>query len=230
MIVYIHGAGCTGEAFAAQVAAFPGSCAITLAGHTTPGSPASIADFADDVSARLASRDAQSVVLCGNSLGGAIALELGLRREPRVRALVLLGSGAKLRVAPAIFEALASDFMSAACNLAGAFFAEPTQKHTDAAVAMLERVGQAQTIRDFRACDAFDVTGRLEEIRLPVLALTGEKDVFTPPKFAQFVADRVPGAQARILPRAGHLPMIERPAETNYAIASFVTGLETVSQ
>jgi 3-oxoadipate enol-lactonase len=230
MIVFIHGAGCTGDVFAAQTVAFRGSFALTLAGHTTPGAPASIAEFADDVTEQLAARDVRDAILCGSSMGGAIALELALREGSRVRALVLLGSGAKLRVAPKIFEALERDFAAASRTLAQAFFAEATQPRIDAAIAMLARVGQPQTVRDFHACDAFDVTGRLAKIRVPVLALTGDGDVFTPPKFAHFVADRVPGAQARILQRAGHLPMIERPAETNDAIASFVSRLETVSQ
>jgi 3-oxoadipate enol-lactonase len=226
VIVFLHGAGCTGEVFAAQTAAFPSSVALTLAGHTTPGAPASIAEFADDVSAQLAARDLRDVTLCGNSMGGAIALELALRGEPRVRSLVLLDSGAKLRVAPAILARMEADFPAAARDLAGAFFADPTPERVAASVAMLERVGKKQTLLDFRACDAFDVADRLDRIRLPVLAVAGDRDVLTPPKFAQFVAGRVPGAQARILERCGHLPMIERPAETNDAIAAFVTRIE----
>jgi 3-oxoadipate enol-lactonase len=88
-------------------------------------------------------------------------------------------------------------------------------------VATMLKVGQAQTLRDFRACNAFDATERIASLRVPLLALTGERDVLTPPKFAQWFADRVPGAQARILPDAGHLAMIERPEETNAALRAF---------
>ncbi len=219
--VFLHGSGCTGEVFAAQTAAFPGSIALTLPGHTVPGAPASIAEFADAVSQELAARDVRGAILAGNSLGGAIALELALRREPRVCAVVAIGSGAKLRVAPQILEGLERDFPAAARELAPWFFADPTPERVDAAVDLMLRVGAAQTIRDFRACDAFDVTGRLGEIALPVLALTGEHDRLTPPKYATFVADRVPGAEARIVARAGHLAMTERPDETNAALRAF---------
>jgi pimeloyl-ACP methyl ester carboxylesterase len=54
-----------------------------------------------------------------------------------------------------------------------------------------------------------------------LLALTGVADRLTPPKFAQFFADRVEGARARILPEAGHLLMLERPNETNAEIRAF---------
>ena len=41
-LVFVHGAGCTGAVFAAQLAAFPGSVAIDLPGHDAPGSADSI--------------------------------------------------------------------------------------------------------------------------------------------------------------------------------------------
>ncbi|HEV7178415.1 MAG TPA: alpha/beta fold hydrolase [Candidatus Baltobacteraceae bacterium] len=225
MLVFIHGSGCTGDVFASQVTAFPGSRALDLPGHTTPGEPSSVAEFADAVDLECAAL--HDVVLVGNSLGGAIALELALRKRPWLRAVVLIGSGAKLRVSPAILEGLAGDFPAAARRIAQYFFAEPLQERVDAAVAEMLRVGQAQTLRDFQACNAFDVTERLAGITVPLLAITGEKDVMTPPKFAAFLADRVPGATARILPGAGHLAMVERPDDTNEALRAFVTHIES---
>ncbi len=222
---FIHGAGCTADVFAAQRAAFPDALALTLPGHTTPGAPASIAAFADAVAEELERRGARDVVLVGSSMGGAIALELALRALPAVRGVVLIGSGARLRVAPAIFEAIEADFPAAARMLAGYFFAEPSAERIDAAVAAMLAVGPEQTVRDFAACNAFDVTERLGEIAVPLLALVGERDVMMPPKFSAFVADRVSGATTRILPGAGHLAMIESPAETNEALRSFITQL-----
>ena len=228
-LVFIHGAGCTGDVFDAQLAAFPGAIAPTLPGHTTPGTPASIGEFADAVTNELDSRGLDGVVLCGHSMGAAIALELALRRDERVKAIALLGGGARLRVSPAIFESIQSDFATAAHTLAEAFFSDASPARIEAAVAGLYAVGAGQTLRDFRACDAFDVTQRLSEIRLPVLEVTGEHDVMTPPKYATYLADRIPGTAARIVPGAGHLCMIERPAETNEALLTFVNQFENSS-
>lgn len=226
--VFIHGSGCTGDVFAAQVAAFTNSLAPTLPGHADGRQgPDTVAAFADAVAAELQTRAAQDVIVCGNSLGGAIALELALRNAAPVRAVVLIGSGVRLRVAPAIFERLEADFPAAARELAEMFFARPAPELVDASVAAMLAVGQAQTIRDFRACHAFDVTERIADLRVPLLALTGDRDVLTPPKFAQWFADRVPGAQARILADAGHLAMIERPEETNAALRAFEERLLT---
>jgi 3-oxoadipate enol-lactonase len=220
---FIHGAGCTAEVFEAQLRAFPGSTAITLPGHRGEAARvASIAQFADAVAEDIRRRGLRNVVLCGNSMGGAIALDLALRGDPPLRGVVLIGSGAKLRVAASLLADLTADFPAAARSLAEMFFADPIPERVRAATALMLRVGQTQTLADFRACDAFDVTGTIGELRLPLLALAGERDQLTPPKFARFFAGRVAGAEARILPAASHLAMLERPDETNAALRAFV--------
>lgn len=221
-LVFIHGSGCTGEAFKYQTAFFAGSYAPNLPGHNAAGSAQSVAEFADYVETYLQERDLQDVVLCGNSLGGAVALEVGLRDNARVSALIALGSGSRLKVAPAVLEGLQNNFDATAQGLAGAMFASPTDDLVAGAVTAMKLVGQAQTLRDFAACNVFDVTERLPQLLVPLLALTGERDVMTPPKYAQFLADRVPRGEVRIIPAAGHLAMIERPTQANDAIANFV--------
>ncbi len=226
-LVFVHGAASTGKIFAAQTAAFPKSVALTLPGHTTPGFGDSIDAFADFVGEVLHAQAYHDAIVVGSSMGGAIALTLALRKHPSVRAIALLGSGAKLRVAPAIFEAIDADFPAAAKQLAAYFFAEPRPEWIDASVATMLEVGAKQTKADFAACNAFDVSERVAEIGIPVLAVTGEKDVMTPPKFATFLGDRIPGAQTRIVPEAGHLLFVERPHETNDALRAFVSLIDT---
>lgn len=224
-LLFIHGAGCTREVFEAQIAAFPGSHAIDLPGHASPGSPSSIAEFADAVDAYVRDHGLDAVIPCGHSMGGAIALDLALRKPAWLKAAVLLGSGGRMRVAPAFIEGLQTDFEGTARTIARYFFAQASAERIDRAVDLMRRVGQAQTVRDFRACNAFDVLDRLDELAIPLLAMTGEADQMMPPKFAAALADRVPGAQARIVPGAGHFVMAERPTETNEAITAFLSGL-----
>jgi 3-oxoadipate enol-lactonase len=222
-LFFLHGAGLNADVFNAQLAAFADARAITLPGRgaTPRAAPTRIAEFADAVAAELRGCPPGEILLCGSSMGGAIALELALRNEPAVGAVALIGSGAKLRVAPSLFASLESDFAAGARSLAKNFFAEPTPELVDAAVATMLSVGQAQTLRDFQACDVFDVTERIDSLSVPLLAIVGQHDVLTPPKFSQWLADRVHGASARILPDAGHLAMIERPNETNTALRAF---------
>jgi pimeloyl-ACP methyl ester carboxylesterase len=228
-LLFIHGSGCTGDAFKNQMQFFPGSHAPNLPGHECEGAAASVSEFADFIENYIAEHHLSNVVLCGNSLGGAIALEAGLRQVPAVRAIALLGSGARLRVSPAILSGLCDDFEQTAAQIAAWMFADPTPERTAAALASIRSVGRDQTLRDFVACDGFDVTERLPELLVPLLALTGERDVMTPPKYAQLLVDRVPRGELRIVPGAGHLVMIERSTETNDAIASFVQQVDAVN-
>jgi len=55
---------------------------------------------------------------------------------------------------------------------------------------------------------------------VPLLALVGDRDALTPPRNAQFFADKVPGARAQIVAGAGHMLPIERPAAVVEALAS----------
>lgn len=224
-LVFIHGAGFTGDVFAGQTVAFPGSHAPNLPGHLTPGEPKSVREFAEFIEDYVREHDLRDVVLCGHSLGGAIALQVALNREMPFRGLALLGSGARLRVAPAFLQGFESSFDETAREVASYFFADPTAERIAWAVGCMQEVGQAQVLRDFFACNAFDALESLGEIRVPVLALTGEADKMTPPRFAQTLAGRVPAAEARILSGAGHFLMVERPEETNDAIRTFLLGI-----
>lgn len=224
-LLFLHGAGCTGEVFSAQLPAFPSAHAPNLPGHLCEGSPQSIAQFADAVDAYVAQHRLQDVVLAGHSMSAAIAIETALRKAPWLRAAVLIGGGARMRVAPAFLDGLRTDFEETARTMAGYFYADDSPERIEAAVERMRSVGRDQTLRDFAACDAFEALERLGEITVPVLTVTGEADKLAPAKHALALADRVSGAQARIIPDAGHFVMVERPAETNAVIAAFLAGL-----
>lgn len=224
-LVFIHGAACTPAVFTHQLSAFPGAIAIALPGHGEPGSAEDIAGFADAVEARIRAEGWRDVVLCGSSMGGAIALEIAIRGTLPLAGLVTIGSGAKLRVAPAILEALRLGDAAVLATLADAMFAEPTAQTRAAMIAQFESVAPAQRLADFRACDAFDARERLGTIAVPALMLVGERDVMTPPDRSSFLADRIAGARVEVLPGLGHLAMLEGPEATNVHLAGFVDSI-----
>jgi 3-oxoadipate enol-lactonase len=55
-----------------------------------------------------------------------------------------------------------------------------------------------------------------------VLLITGEDDATAPPSVARMLADRIAGAQVKILPRCGHWSTVERSAEVNAEIRGFI--------
>lgn len=229
-LLCLHGAGFTGYVFDSQRRAFGDLRAPNLPGHERPGEPATVAEFADYVEGYVQDEGLANVVLCGHSLGGAIALEVTLRALPQVQGLVLFGSGARLRVGAHLLEGLKDDFESTTSTIARSLYADGNSPLVAQARQSFARVGQAQTLRDFGACNSFDVKEQLSRIRVPLLAITGKHDVMTPPKYALSLAAGVGRGSAIIIENAGHMAMQERPAETNVALLDFVTGLQSTVQ
>ncbi len=56
---------------------------------------------------------------------------------------------------------------------------------------------------------AFDTEAHAAALAMPVLALCGEEDPFLDE--CRYAASRIPGARLSMLPRCGHLPMLECP-------------------
>ncbi|WP_222871151.1 alpha/beta fold hydrolase [Nonomuraea sp. PA05] len=61
--------------------------------------------------------------------------------------------------------------------------------------------------------DARDRVGRIDTARCPVVMLTGEYDYSCTPEMSRRTAERIPGAVFMTMPRLGHFPMAENPAE-----------------
>jgi pimeloyl-ACP methyl ester carboxylesterase len=165
-------------------------------------------------------------VLVGHSMGGGITQAVSLAEPALLRGIILVGTGARLRVDPTVFEALRQGHEAAARLVAERAFGP-------AASAALRAEGIADLTRcpvpviegDFRACDAFDVMADVGRIGLSALVVCGEQDVLTPPKYARYLHDRLAGSRLALVPDAGHYVMREQPAMVNAALADFLADL-----
>ena len=172
-LVLLHGAGGGPEvwhAVARQLAREGIEVdAPALPGHRDGGAGFdSIAAYADWVAARL---DGQAVV-CGSSMGGAIALWLALERPELVERLVVVGTSARMRVGQLVYDLVDRYDAEAQAELARLQLAPGADERTVRKSAeLIGLVPQAVTRGDFEACDAFDVRERLGEVRAPALAI-----------------------------------------------------------
>ena len=199
--------------------------AVDLPGHSlSTGQPVNdVKKYASAVAEFIRVVEAPSpVYVVGQSMGSAITLTVALQNEELIDGLVLISAGAKMRVAPALLEALAAgqsnpDFMKLAFS-----------PHTDPELVeeFIVRQGEVpvQTLfQDFSACNVFDVSQELERITLPTLIIVGQDDKLTPMKLANYLHNNIKDSKLEILENAGHMPMIERPQELNSLLAKFVT-------
>ena len=183
--------------------------------------PAPLAESAEGIARSTAVPGAGShgpaAVFAGHSMGGAIALWLALHQPERVRALVLAGTGAKLRVHPDILQAAKEGRPVGSAAVLGGQTSSSARPPTAAPEVVYG---------DWVACDTFNVMDRLGEIHVPTLVLVGANDMMTPPKYAGFLAQGIKGASLVTIEGAGHSPMLDKPAEVAAVIQRFIDSLQ----
>lgn len=230
-VVFIHGSGGTGVLWREQVEAIAdriNTVALDLPGRGRSGGEAmsSIAGYAAEVACFMEAIGAPRPIPCGLSIGGGIVLELLLEHKDRYEAGIVVNSGARLRVLPLILEMIEKDYE----EFVSATYRGGVSDKTDPAkvrplVDDMAACPPAVALRDFRACDSFDVMDRLSEIEVPVLVLTASDDRMTPVKYGRYLAEHIPEASTVNIDDAGHLSPMEKPEEVTRAIMEFVESL-----
>jgi len=231
-IMMIHGATYNHRLWIKQIRAVSSVgevYALDLPGHGASSRfPAdriiSIKSYADHVHEVLRALGRSSTVLIGHSMGGAISIMYAMDHPSEVESLILVGTGAKLGVSPAIFQALSSNYENGITSaMAQLSFSDKTDKRIieEGAGEML-KCPQDIALADFRACNEFDARASISEIRVPTLVIVGEEDKLTPVKWSEFLHNNIGNSRIRIIKAAGHMVMVEKPSELNACIISFL--------
>ncbi|MDQ7839568.1 MAG: alpha/beta hydrolase [bacterium] len=223
-LLLLHGAGGRALAWQNQLLAFPRARAEDLPGRAD-GTPTSVDGFLGALRGVLG--QSGPLILAGHSLGGAIALRWALVYPEEVRALVLLCTGARLRVAPQILEGIrVAD--PAAIEQFGAMWlgTSPKPRLREKSLALLHAAPPAVLAADLEASDGFDVMSELDHLALPVLIICGAEDRLTPVKYGRYLHERIAGSEMVVIERAGHMVMLEQPAAVNLAMGAFLERLD----
>lgn len=232
-VLCIHGSGGSSGIWKSQsrIADAAPIAAVDLSGHgesedvDADAGYETLSAYVDDVVAVADAVDAD--VLCGNSLGGAVAILTALDRDLALDGLILAGTGGRLAVLDDLLEWLDHDFEKAVEFLHGTdrLFHDPENQYVELSRAAMFETGRAVTARDFRSSHVFDERDRLEDISVPSLAIVGEHDQLTPPWYHEYLAEHIPDAELAVLEDAAHLAMLERPTAFNAAVSAFLDRL-----
>jgi len=227
-LIFIHGSGGSKESWFYQTQYFKGSLALDLPGHPQGNLIPTIDGYVEWLHKTIQNAGFRHLVLVGHSLGGGIALLYALKYPEEVKGIITVGSGARLRVHPMFLEALEkaiqdpSKFENApnpAFDLIDPELASVLKRRS------MEN-GPAATLNDMKACDQFDIMDRIAEINIPTLALCGDQDVMTPPKYSLYLAGHMPKAKALVIEGGTHMVYAEKPLEVNRAIDEFLQTID----
>jgi 3-oxoadipate enol-lactonase len=199
--------------------------------------PYTVAHMAEDAVAVLDAAGEERVHVYGTSLGSLVAQEVALRHPDRVNAVVL---GASSAGGFAAYKPAPSSFAQTFLLRAGTMgpeevewaavpytYAEKTRRlHPERIAAdIAHRLNSPPEplayVHQAAAVAAHDAYERLNQMAAPTLVVHGEEDVFVPPANALVLAERIPGAQLRLWPDAGHMYIIDEP-RADHEIARFL--------
>lgn len=203
---------------------FPNALFMDLPGHgSTLGEPRrSPRDYALWVRDQLTPKGVMSVDIIGHSMGGAIAMEFALAYPELTRSITLVSTGAKLRVSPLILDGLRARSEKTLELIAGWSFT-PAARGREVFMEIIRGVPFHVSLIDYEGCDGFDRMASIDQIRAPCLVVCGTEDRMTPPKYSQYLAQRISRSKLVIVPDAGHMVMMEQPDRFNEALGAFLS-------
>ena len=242
-VLFLHGVGGAGRAWAWQVASFaaagfaPQAPDLPGYGGRPPIPSIDIEALAADVEAFIAQHNLRRPVLVGHSMGGMVAQTM-LRRRPQA-------------YAAAVFAATSPAFGNADGDFQRKFIADRLapldagKTMAELAAAMVDRMlgprpdpaaralaievmgdVPAETYRAaVRSLTTFNERANLARIAIPVLCIAGEVDLSAPPSVLERMAGKIPGARYVCLPGVGHLANLEAPQAFDAAIFKFLAGI-----
>jgi pimeloyl-ACP methyl ester carboxylesterase len=224
-LIFVHGSGAYGDIWRYQTDYFPDSHAVNLPGHPHGQSLKSVEEYVDWLKKYIDGRGYKDVILAGHSLGGAIVMMYALRYPQELKGIIVISSGARLRVHPRYLapleEAIKGDLQEWYQVLEGMHRLIP-EDYKKEIIEKQKVIGPAVMLNDFLCCDKFDLMDKIQEIKLPAFIICGELDVMTPVKYANYLGAKIANSKVVIIPQASHLALAEKPEAVNKAIEDFV--------
>lgn len=220
---------------AAQLHADFRAAAWDLPGHgASPAATASftVAELAHGVLRAADALGEASFFYAGDSLGGAVGLELALAAPDRVLGAAILCSGAKIGTPEGWTErarmARSEGTASLVVPSAGRWFAPHSiERRPELSGRLLHSLRDADD-ESYALCAealaSYDVRGRLAEISPRILAVWGEYDEVTPRALAEEIASGVARGSAIGVEQAAHLAPAEQPQVVAQLLTAFFRG------
>lgn len=193
--------------------------------------------LADSAVALLDAVGADSATVVGLSMGGYVAQQVALDHPDRVNGLVLIGTSSAfgrpgddtfktkflaVRHAPLDEGKTPADLAQIVVD--GLVGPDPHPDARTNCIASMTRIS-TDAYRQALAClVTWDVRDRLHEIDTPTLCIAGSDDKTAPVSSLERLAAAIDGATVEVIDQCGHLVNLERPAEFNSVLRTFLNN------
>ncbi|MCO8122306.1 alpha/beta hydrolase [Stieleria sp. TO1_6] len=186
-----------------------------------------IADLSDVVARFIEDRKLDSVVLCGNSLGGLVAIDLCVKQPGLAKGLVLAGSAGLFERSPirGLRAKPSREFVRT--TVAGilhdqSLISEDLVDNWHGS--LMDRDYVRFLLRVSRATRDRSVENELAQLDLPTMIIWGRNDEITPPSTGEEFQRRIKGSQLEFIEECGHAPNWERPEKFAELLTGFLPG------
>jgi 3-oxoadipate enol-lactonase/4-carboxymuconolactone decarboxylase len=183
-----------------------------------PG-PYTLEGLARDALGLLDKLGVERAAVCGTSLGGMVAMWLGVHAKARVSRLALLCTSAKIGTPEGWHERAAlvrktgvSDQVQAVSRWFTPRFAARSPELIRRMQQMVERTSSEGYAACCEAIATWDIRDQLAQIDAPTWILAGGEDPSTPPSHAYAMGALIPNARVTVIEQAAHLALAEHPA------------------
>lgn len=191
------------------------------------GQAITMADYASEVSQLLDYLDIKSAVIGGESMGGYVALAFLEKFPKKVEGLILSGTQSiadspetkakREETAVEVIEHgtdnLINEFITKALSPEAS---EKTKMFLKHVLEKQDKMAIASALRGMALRD--DTSNLLANSSLPVLILTGEKDMLISPQQSQNMHALAKNSKLVIIPNSGHLSSLEQPHKWIWAV------------
>lgn len=235
-LVLSHSLACSVRMWDPQVEALQSKFRILnydMRGHgatSAPQGPYSLDMLAEDVLGLLRLLKIDKAVFCGLSIGGMIGQTLALKAPGSFTKMVLADTThtqppeALKQWEDRIAIAKAKGMAGLVDGTMERWFTEPYRKKNSPEFRAIRDLVLKTPVAGFLGCaeaiKKLNTTARLKDIRLPVLAITGEQDGAAPG--TKYIGENVPGAKYVGIPNAAHIANVEQAEAFNRALREFL--------
>ncbi|HEV2570906.1 MAG TPA: alpha/beta fold hydrolase [Beijerinckiaceae bacterium] len=165
----------------------------------------------------------------GSSMGGLFAVALNARQPQRLMSLTMVGGYASAGPAGPPRLAATRELLqhTSMRRFAESYTADTLMPTADLAARdfLVEAIASMQPSAYLATLEEIllaDVSPLLGQIKVPALMIAGNEDRRAPVIVSQMLEQAIAGAKLKVLPKAGHLPMLDDPTQFCETLTHFL--------